>query len=281
MRIYTNLAAYQAQVALKRNEAEITASMQRLSTGFRINNAGDDPTGLGVSQRMTAQIQGYLKASETAGDAIAMLKTADAALDEIDDLIQRMRVLSVQSSSDTYTSSDRVAADTEYQALEAEITRIVSDTKWNTMGLLNGTGGASSNGTFKIQVGADSGMNITVSIGTMSTASNATLNDLAGMHVSVQASASNATTKIDLALADLAVARSSIGAYMNRLEGSLDNVLAMAQNLTDSRSRILDTDYAVELSQLAKKQIIQQASLAILAQANAQPKMVLQLLRSV
>ena len=280
MRIYTNLAAYQAQVALKRNEAEITASMQRLSTGFRINNAGDDPTGLGVSQKMTAQIQGYLKASETAGDAIAMLKTADAALEEIDALIQRMRVLSVQSSSDTYTSSDRVAADTEYQALEAEITRIVSDTKWNTMGLLNGTGGSSNNGTFKIQVGADSGMNITVAIGTMSTAANATLNDLSGMHVSVQASASNATTKIDLALADLAVARSSIGAYMSRLESSLDNVLAMAQNITDSRSRVLDTDYAVELSQLAKKQIIQQASLAILAQANAQPKMVLQLLRA-
>ncbi len=281
MRIYTNLAAYQAQVALKRNNDAITASMQRLSTGFKINSAADDPTGLGVSQKMTAQIKGYLKASETAGDAIAMLKTADAALQEIDDLIQRMRVLSVQASSDTQTSSDRVAADTEYQALEAEITRIVSDTKWNTMGLLDGTGGGASNGTFKIQVGADSGMNISVALGKMSTASGGTLNDLAGLHVSVQASASNATTKIDLAIADLSVARSSVGAYMSRLESSLDNVLAMAQNLTDSRSRVLDADYAKELSELAKKQIVRQASVAILAQANAQPRMVLELLRSV
>ena len=281
MRIYTNLAAYQAQVALKRNNDAITASMQRLSTGFKINSAADDPTGLGVSQKMTAQIKGYLKASETAGDAIAMLKTADAALQEISDLIQRMRVLSVQASSDTQTSSDRVAADTEYQALEAEITRIVSDTKWNTMGLLDGTGGGASDGTFKIQVGADSGMNISVALGKMSTASGGTLNDLAGLHVSVQASASNATTKIDLAIADLSVARSSVGAYMSRLESSLDNVLAMAQNLTDSRSRVLDSDYAKELSELAKKQIVQQASVAILAQANAQPRMVLELLRSV
>ncbi len=280
MRIYTNLAAYQAQIALQRNNDAITASMQRLSTGFKINNAGDDPTGLGVSQRMTAQIKGFLKASETAGDAIAMLKTADGALQEISDLIQRMRVLSVQSSSDTYTSADRVAADTEYQALEAEVSRIVADTKWNGMGLLDGSGGSSNNGTFKIQVGANSGMNISVALGNMSTASGSGLNDLAGLHVSLQASASTATTKIDLAIADLSVERASVGAFINRLESSLDNVLSMAQNLTDSRSRVLDTDYAKELSELARKQIIQQASVAILAQANAQPKTVLELLRS-
>ena len=229
---------------------------------------------------MTAQIKGFLKASETAGDAIAMLKTADGALQEISDLIQRMRVLSVQSSSDTYTSADRVAADTEYQALEAEVSRIVADTKWNGMGLLDGSGGSSNNGTFKIQVGANSGMNISVALGNMSTASGSGLNDLAGLHVSLQASASTATTKIDLAIADLSVERASVGAFINRLESSLDNVLSMAQNLTDSRSRVLDTDYAKELSELARKQIIQQASVAILAQANAQPKTVLELLRS-
>ena len=209
-----------------------------------------------------------------------MLKTADGALKEIESLVQRMRELSVLSSTDTYTATDRSAADEEYQSLEAEITRIVSDTKWNTMGLLNGTGGGSSNGTFKIQVGADSGMSVTVAIGTMSTASGGTLNDLAGLHVSTQASATAATTKIDLAITDLSVARASVGAYMSRLEASLDNVLSMATNLTDSRGRILDTDFALELSLLAKRQIIQQANVAILAQANAQPKMVLELLKS-
>ena len=276
----TNIMSYQANVALKKSSSAVRDSMERLSTGYKINNASDNPAGLGISLKMTSQIRGYLKASDNASDAIAMLQTAEGALTEIYDLIQRMRTLAVQASSSTYTATDRAALDTEYQALEAEITRLITDTKWNTMGLLDGTSGSSNNGTFKIQVGADSGMTITLSIGTLSTASGGTLNDLAGLAVSTTALASSAITNIDLALSDLSLKRSAIGSYTTRLESALDNVLSMAVNLTESRSKMMDTDYAEELSNLARNQIVQEMGTAVLAQANKQPELVLTLLRS-
>jgi len=274
--IKTNVAAFQAQTALKRTSADVTKTMERLSTGYKINRASDDSAGLAISVRMTSQNQGFQMAAQHANDAMAMLQTADGSLTEMTNLIHRMRELAVQATSDTYSSSDRTALHTEYAQLEDEIIRLTTDTKWNTMKLLDGS---LNNGTFLIQVGADSGMTISVALGTTGTGSGAALNDLANLNVSTQATAAFAVSKIDDALSDMGVKRASVGAQMNRLQGALDNTLSMAQNLTDTRGRILDTDYALELAELARLQIIQQAGNAMLAQANAEPQQVLALLQ--
>jgi len=277
--IKTNVMAYQAETSLKRTNKEMTVAMERLASGLKINRAGDDPAGLAISNRMTAQIKGYEMAASHASDAMAMLQTVEGALTEIDRLMQRMRELAVQAQSETFNANDRSAADAEYQQLEAEISRIVTDTKWNTMAVLDGTGGKGTTGTFVIQVGADSGMTVDVKIGTVGIKVGGSLVDISAANILSQAGASLATAKIDSSINTLNVKRADVGAYLNRLQGALDNALSMAQNLTDSRSRILDTDYAEELAQLARLQIIQQAGNAMLAQANAQPQGVLALLQ--
>ena len=278
--INTNIMAYQAQTALQVTNRKMTTAMERLATGYRINRAGDDPAGLAISTRMTAQISGYEMAANHAADAISMLQTVEGALSEIASLMQRMRQLAVQSTSETFSTNDLVAADTEYQQLEAEVSRIVADTKWNTMNVLSGAGPtATAKGTFLIQVGADSGMTIGVTLGSMSTKAGETLTDLNAQHISVQANAATAVSKIDDAFDDLNTKRAVVGSFMNRMQGALDNALAMSQNLTDTRSKILDTDYAATLAELARLQIIQQAGNAMLAQANAQPQSVLALLQ--
>ena len=278
--VNTNIMAIQAEKALKVTNRKMTTAMERLATGYRINRAGDDPAGLAISTRMTAQISGYEMAANHAADAISMLQTVEGALSEIASLMQRMRQLAVQSTSETFSTNDLVAADTEYQQLEAEVSRIVADTKWNTMHVLSGAGPTSTaKGTFLIQVGADSGMTIGVTLGSMSTKAGETLTDLNAQHISVQANAATAVSKIDDAFNDLNTKRAVVGSFMNRMQGALDNALAMSQNLTDTRSKILDTDYAATLAELARLQIIQQAGNAMLAQANAQPQSVLALLQ--
>jgi len=277
--INTNINSYSAQVQMKKVDRELNTNMERLSSGFRINMADDDAAGLAITERMTSQIRGANMAARHAADAISMLQTAEGALTEVSNLMQRMRELAVQATSETYSSSDLAKIDTEYQELEAEVTRIVSQTKWNTIGLLDGTGGASTTGTFKIQVGADSGMTIDVSIGTMSTAANAALNDLAGLAVSSLATAAHSISKIDAAFEDLNTKRSNFGAAINRLTHAQDNILNFSVNQTQSRSRIKDTDYAFTMAELAKTNIVRQAGIAMLAQANTQPQAVLQLLQ--
>ena len=202
-----------------------------------------------------------------------MLQTADGALAEISSLMDRMRELAVQSSSDTYTSADRSAMDTEYQQLESEITRIVSQTKWNKMTILDG-----SNSSWTIQVGADAGQTKSITIANQAI-SGGNLSDLNGLDVTSQSNASSAITSIDNAFTDLNTIRANIGSYISGFEGALDLSLSMSQNLTDSRSRILDTDYAKEIAELAKLQIIEQVGNAMIAQANASPQSVLQLLQ--
>jgi len=277
--INTNINSYSAQVEMKKVDRDLNTNMERLSSGFRINAADDDAAGLAITERMTSQIRGANMAARHAADAISMLQTAEGALTEVSNLMQRMRELAVQATSETYSSSDLAKINTEYQELEEEVSRIVSQTKWNTIGLLDGTGGSSTNGTFKIQVGADSGMTIDVTIGTMSTAANAALNDLAGLAVDTLATASHSISKIDLAFEDLNTKRANFGAAINRLTHAQDNILNFSVNQTQSRSRILDTDYAFTMAELAKTNIVRQAGIAMLAQANTQPQAVLQLLQ--
>ena len=278
--INTNINSYAAQISMKKVDRTLGTATERLSTGFKINNAGDDAAGLAISERMTSQIRGAQMAARHASDAIAMIQTAEGALTEISNAMQRMRELSVQAQNQTYSTADLVMIDTEYQQLEAEVTRIVDDTKWNTMALLNGAGPlATKQGTFIMQVGPDSGMTINVTIGSMGLASGEALNDLNGLHVSVQNNAAIATSKIDSAFASLNSKRATLGAQMNRLEFALNNIQAYGVNMTDSRSRIKDTDYAETMAELARVNIVRQAGVAMLAQANVQPQAVLQLLQ--
>ena len=272
-KIASNIISLSSQNAVKNTQRSITDTMLRLSTGLRINRPSDDPAGLAVSTKFTSQINGYNAASRNINDAITMLQTADGALSEISSLMDRMRELAVQSSSDTYTSSDRSDMDTEYQQLESEITRIVSQTKWNKMTILDG-----ANSSWTIQVGADAGQSKSITIANQAI-SGGNLSDLNGLDVTSQSNASNAITSIDNAFTDLNTIRANIGAYISGFEGALDLSLSMSQNLTDSRSRILDTDYAKEIAELAKLQIIEQVGNAMIAQANASPQSVLQLLQ--
>jgi flagellin len=252
--------------------------MQQLSTGKRINNAVDDVAGLAISTRLTSQIKGLNQAVRNANDAISMLQTADGAMEEQSVMMQRMRELGVLAQNDTYSSAQRTAMDDEFLALKTEIDRIGSDTQWNNFNLLDATGGNMGGAsTFSFQVGANSGQTIEVTVADQSTAG--ALSAIASSTVASAASAASAVSALDTAIAALASNRSVIGASINRLTHAADNAANIAQNVTESRSRVTDTDYAAATSELARTQIIQQAATAILAQANQQPQSVLSLLK--
>ena len=283
--INTNINSIVSQNATNRSDRAMTTTMEKLSTGYRINKSGDDAAGLAVSTKMTSQIRGSNQAGRNISDAIAMVQTADGALREVSSIMQRMRELAVQGATETYSPADLLLMDTEYQQLEAEITRIVDQTKWNRMDLLNGDGpsdSAGQGGVFTVQLGADNGQTLDITIGNLqitSAAGSDLLSDLEGLAVSSQASAAAAITKIDDAFTDLADKRADLGAYMNRLGHALGNVEIFTANMADSNSRIVDTDYAKEMTEFARSQIVRQAGMAMLSQANAIPNQVLQLLQ--
>jgi flagellin len=276
--INTNIKSLMAANALTVNGRNMRNTMQSLSTGSRINGAADDAAGLSIRENMTAQIRGLNAAVRNANDAIAMLQTADGAMEEQSVMMQRMRELGVLAQNDTYSSAQRTAMDDEFLALKTEIDRIGSDTQWNNFNLLDATGGNMGGAsTFSFQVGANSGQTIEVTITDQSTAG--ALSAIASSTVASAASAASAVSALDTAIAALASNRSVIGASINRLTHAADNAANIAQNVTESRSRVTDTDYAAATSELARTQIIQQAATAILAQANQQPQSVLSLLK--
>ena len=276
--INTNVNSIVAQNATNKSDRAMTKTMEKLSTGYRINKSGDDAAGLAVSTKMTAQIRGTNQAGRNISDAIALVQTADGAAKEISSIMQRMRELAVQGATETYSTDDLALMDTEYQQLEAEITRIVTQTKWNKMELLDGSGGSGGAGAFIIQVGSDNAQSMTVSIGNLDIAAGS-LGCLSGLDVSSQANASAAITNIDGAFQNLATIRADYGSYMNRLSHSLNNAEVFSANMADSNSRLMDTDYAKEMTEFAKSQIVRQAGMAMLTQANAIPNQVLQLLQ--
>jgi len=276
--INTNIKSLMAANALTVNGRTMRNTMQSLSTGSRINGAADDAAGLSIRENMTAQIRGLNAAVRNANDAIGMLQTADGAMEEQTVMMQRMRELGVLAQNDTYSSAQRTAMDDEFLALKTEIDRIGSDTQWNNFNLLDATGGNMGGAsTFSFQVGANSGQTIEVTITDQSTAG--ALSAIASSTVASAASAASAVSALDTAIAALASNRSVIGASINRLTHAADNAANIAQNVTESRSRVTDTDYAAATSELARTQIIQQAATAILAQANQQPQSVLSLLK--
>ena len=274
--INTNVKALVATSSLVKNGRTMANTMESLSTGSRINKASDDAAGLSIRENMTAQIKGLNAAVRNANDAISMLQTADGALNEVADMLQRMRELGTLAQNDTYSTAQRVAMNDEFTQLQSEIDRIADNTQWNGMNLLDGTGGNWGGGSlFTFQVGANAGQTISVAIAGMGIASLG----ISAVSIGTVTDARDAVTALDDAISVLNTRRSVLGSVINRLTHAVDNLTNVSQNATESRSRVTDTDYATATSELARTQIIQQAATAILAQANQQPQMVLSLLK--
>jgi len=275
--INTNVNAQFAQGALTVNSRVQATAMQQLSTGKRINSAKDDAAGLAMSETMNSQVRGLNMAVRNANDGVSLLQTAEGAMVEQTNMLQRMRELAVQASSDTVTTSDKASIDLEFQALLSEVDRIGANTQWNGTNVLDASGGTSTDGTYVFQVGANETQSISVAVGDMS--SSGVLSDIASQVVTDSATAGSAITAIDSAISAMATQRATLGAGMNQLTYAADNLANVAQNATESRSRILDTDYATATTALSRSQIISQAATAMLAQANQQSQSVLALLR--
>lgn len=272
--INTNIASLNAQRNLNTSQTGLNKSMQRLSSGLRINSAKDDAAGLAISDRMTAQIRGLNQAARNANDGISMLQTAEGALNETTNLLQRMRELSVQSANATNTTDDRASLNAEFKQLVSEIDRIAKNTEFNGKVLLSG--GYSAAGSEAVfQIGANAGQVISVKIAG-ATAAGLSVDALS---ISSAGGASAAITSIDKAIQTIDTSRGDMGAYMNRLESTIANLSNVSENISASRSRIVDADIAQETSAMTKNNILQQAGVSVLAQANQTTQLALGLLQ--
>jgi len=332
--VNTNISASISQAALAKNERALNKAMEQLSTGRKINSAADDAAGLAISTRMSTQIIGLEQAIQNASDAISMVNTAEGAMDEMTNLLQRMRELALQAANGTTDAADRSYLNLEYQALAAEIDRIADNTEWNGRTILNNRANGSGSSMVAFQIGMDAGQTISVDFGDFTnagtiytdhaTASAATVGTAASAvtvfesdagsflkfnagttltyasstgtgtttyigsaasiaansTASAQAAATRVLDAVDTALTAISNQRASFGAVSNQLTHAVDNLTNVVINAKDSRSRMMDTDYAASTSELARTQIIQQASTAMLAQANQLPQSVLQLLQN-
>jgi flagellin len=277
--INTNLNSLNAQRNLNMSQASLATSMQRLSSGLRVNSAKDDAAGLAIAERMNTQVRGMNVAIRNANDGISLAQTAEGALGKIGENLQRMRELAVQSANDTNGASDRTALDNEYKQLADENARIISNTTFNGQALLTGAGG--TGGVFTFQVGANSSVDNQISIATSDIATPMGTNTQ-GAAATLGASAATALTAmgdLDAALTAVNGARSTLGASQSRFDAVISNLQVAAENQTAARSRIMDADFAAETANLSRAQILQQAGTAMVAQANQLPQQVLQLLK--
>ena len=281
--INTNVASLRSQAAMVTNNQAMSKTMQQLSTGKRINSASDDAAGLSISTRLTSQINGLNQAVRNANDGISLLQTAEGATDEITNMLQRMRELSVQSMNGTYSSNDRTSMNTEFSQLYNEIQRVANTTQWNGFNVLDGSLGGSGTVTFKVGSQQASSTIISATIKSFDPAA-ATASIVSGMaglksgSIATVAGASAMLTAIITAISGVNGVRSTIGAKVNRLQFTVDNLTNISTNLSASRSQIQDVDYSMATSNLAKSQVIQQAATAMLAQANQQPSTVMTLI---
>ncbi len=271
MIINHNIASLNTQNALTKANNAQGKSMEKLSSGLRINKAGDDAAGLSISEKMRGQIRGLNQASRNAQDGISMIQTAEGALNETHSILQRMRELAVQSSNDTNVAADREALDAEYQALAIEVDRISDETEFNQQKLWD-----ASSKAVDFQIGANKNQKISY---TFSNADFAALSGTVVGDLKDKANSQAAIEPVDVAIATVSKLRSGLGAVQNRLEHTINNLGTISENLTAAESRIRDVDMAKEISEQTKQSILAQASQAMLAQANQQPQNVLQLLR--
>lgn len=269
--VNTNVSALNAQRQLFDVSDKLSTSFERLSSGFRINSAADDAAGLQISDRLTTQIQGLNQAVRNANDAISLTQTAEGALGEVTTSLQRIRQLAVQSQNGINSSADRTALQKEVSALKVEISRVSTDTQFAGVDLL--TGGFSA----KFLVGANGGQTISVNLSRTGGygASGLSVGDLT---VATVDDASAALTSIDSAISTIGAARADLGALQNRFQSTIRNLSSISENISSARSRIRDTDFASETAELTRNQIIQQASVSVLSQANQRPQTALSLL---
>ncbi|MGB7605794.1 MAG: flagellin [Lutisporaceae bacterium] len=269
MRINNNIMAMNTHRQLGVNSNNGAKSMEKLSSGLRINRAGDDAAGLSISEKMRGQIRGITQASRNSQDGISLIQTAEGALNETHSILQRMRELSVQAANGTNSTDDLAAIKAEGDELTKEITNISTNTKFNGIDLLSASAAA-----ITIQIGANANEELGLDL-TQTKADTSTL-AISGLDVSA---GSASTTTIEAAITKVSVARSYLGANQNRLEHTITNLDTTAENLQASESRIRDVDMAKEMMNFSKNNILQQAAQAMLAQANQAPQGVLQLLR--
>ena len=272
--INTNVMSLNAQRNLNRSQSSMQTSLERLSSGLRINRAKDDAAGMAIAERFTAQIRGLNQAIRNANDGISLAQTAEGAMDEVHNMLQRMRELAVQASNETYNDNDRASLNDEYTALANEITRISDVTEFNGINLIGSTNG----GGLSFQVGWEGGANNVIQIATQDVTS---LNGLksTGKGISTAAKANSGIAIIDNAIESINSLRADFGAVQNRLESAVRNMENVVENQSAARSRIQDADFAAETANMTRTQILQQAGTAMLAQANAAPQNVLSLLR--
>lgn len=271
MIINHNIAAMNTHRQLNSNTTNTNKAIEKLSSGLRINRAGDDAAGLAISEKMRGQIRGLDMASKNAQDGISLIQTAEGALNETHSILQRVRELSVQSANDTNTNDDRLELQKEVAELTKEVDRISTTTEFNTKKLLDGAG--VSNAVF--QIGANTGQAITLSIENMGAASLG----ISTVTIATQTDANAAISTLDEAIKKVSAERSKLGANQNRLEHTINNLGTTSENLSAAESRVRDVDMAKEMMNQTKNNILAQASQAMLAQANQQPQAVLQLLR--
>lgn len=274
LRIYNNVEAQNAHRQLSVNSASLSRTMERLSSGLRINRAADDAAGLAVSEQMRTKIRGMQVASRNAQDGISLVQVADGALNGVGDMLQRMRDLAVQAANGTFTDQQRANLDAELQALVAEVNRVSSDTDFNGIKILSGSVSTAASAV-TLQVGADASQSIAFTIATMNTQQLG----VSGIAISTANSASAAIASIDAAIVTVNQARANMGAVQNRLEQTINRLKLTAENLQAAESRIRDADMASEMIEMTKRQILQQSGTAMLAQANQLPQSVLQLLQ--
>ena len=272
--INTNLASLNTQRNLSSSQSELNKSVQRLSSGLRVNSAKDDAAGLAIAERMNAQVRGMNVAIRNANDAVSLSQTAEGALGKVSDMLQRMRELAVQAANATNGVSDRANLNAEYAQLGAEITRTLAGTTFNGINIL-GTGA----GTLTFQVGAGTTANDSIAVTTTRLDNAASITAVTGGSITSASTANTAMTNIDTAIDAVTSERANYGAAQNRFESAITVLQVSSENNAAARSRIVDADYAAETASLARAQILQQAGTAMLAQANQLPNSVLSLLR--
>ncbi len=275
MIINHNLNAMNAHRNMAFNNVNSGKSMEKLSSGLRINRAGDDAAGLAISEKMRGQVRGLDQAARNSQDAISMIQTAEGALNETHSILQRMRELTVQAGNDTNTVDDRGEIKSELTELTNEIDRIAGQTEFNTQKLLDGTGGTT--GKFTFQIGANTTQTLDLTFGKMDATTLGVKTVDANVDTAAKATASIAT--VDTAIKKVSDERAKLGANQNRLEHTINNLNTSSENLSAAESRVRDVDMAKEMMNFSKNNILSQAAQAMLAQANQQPQGVLQLLR--
>ena len=277
--INTNIASIDAQRNLSASQSSLATSMQRLSSGLRINTAKDDAAGLSIAERMNAQVRGMNVAIRNSNDGISLAQTADGALAQVSNSLQRMRELAVQARNSTNSSSDKDSLNKEFSQLQSEITRVLGGTAFNGKHVL----GADAT-TLNFQVGANTTTDDTVSIKTTNMNNDTTMTAVTGSTTVIDASATSGAIgtvidNIDKAIDDVNDTRATFGATQSRFDSIISNLQSSVENQTAARSRIMDADFASETANMSRANVLQQAGTAMIAQANQQPSQVLTLLR--